>query len=283
MPVHMGSPRFQVVDVDGFRITDAWFQPGQVLPPHVHEWTVFAVMLEGSFQDVFRSRSYECSPATVFTEPAGETHANRIESAGARVLIIQPDHDRTELLQPVVPLLEEVNNFRHGGIETLARRVTRELRAGDSAAPLAIEALILDMLASAVRAVAGPKDAAGPPPWLERVRELVHAGFREAPKIAEVAQEVGVHPVHLARVFRQHFNIPLGTYVRRLRLEWSAERLLEGDLPIAAIALEAGFSDQSHFTRAFKRHFGMTPGEYRLARRPDGRPAMGGQRSPTAR
>ncbi len=279
----MGSPRFRVFDVDGFRITDAWFPPGQVLPPHVHEWTVFAVMLEGSFQDVFRSRSYECPPATVFTEPAGETHANRIEAAGARVLIVQPDHDREELLQPVVPLLEEVNNFRHAGIETLARRTVRELRAADTAAPLAVEALVLDMLASSVRAVAEPDAAAGPPAWLERTRELVHARFREAPKIAEVAEEVGVHPVHLARVFRGHYRIPLGTYVRRLRLEWSADRLLEGDRPIASIALEAGFSDQSHFTRAFKRYVGLTPGEYREACGRDRDRPPGGQRSPRAR
>ncbi len=275
----MGSPRFRVFDVDGFRITDAWFSPGQVLPPHVHEWTVFAVMLEGSFQDVFRSRSYECPPATVFTEPAGETHANRIEAAGARVLIIQPDHDQEELLQPVVPLLEEINNFRHGGIEILARRVARELRATDAAAPLAVEALVLDMLASAVRTVTGRKDAAGQPRWLEQVRDFVHAGFRESPKIAEIAQEVGIHPVHLARVFREHYRIPLGTYVRRLRLEWSAERLLEDDRPIASIALEAGFSDQSHFTRVFKRHAGLTPGEYRGACRREDRSGQRGVRS----
>lgn len=279
----MGSPRFQVFDVDGFRITDAWFPPGQVLPPHVHEWTVFAVMLEGSFQDIFGSCSYPCPPATVFTEPAGETHANRIEAAGARVLIVQPDHEREELLQPVAPLLEGINNFRHGGIEGLARRVTRELRAADTAAPLAVEALILDMLASAVRTVAGQEKMAGPPPWLDQVRDFVHAGFREAPRIADIARAVGVHPVHLARVFRRHYRIPLGTYVRRLRLEWSAERLLEGDLPIAAIALEAGFSDQSHLTLAFKRRYGMTPGEYRLAHHRDGNRTPVGQRPPAIR
>lgn len=259
----MGSPRFRAFDVDGFRVTDAWFPPGEVLPPHVHEWTVFAVMLEGSFQDVFRSRSYPCPPATVFTEPAGETHANHVEAAGARVLIVQPDHRREELLRPVVPLLLGINNFRHGGIEILARRVARELRATDTAAPLAVEALVLDMLASAARAPGGPDRATAPPDWLGRARELVHARFREAPTIAQLAGEVGVHPVHLARVFRAHYRVPLGTYVRRLRLEWCADRLLEDGRSIASIAVAAGFSDQSHLTRAFKRYSGLTPAEYR--------------------
>lgn len=266
----MGSPRFRALDVDGFRITDAWFPPGQVLPPHVHEWTVFAVMLEGSFQDVFGSRSYDCPPSTVFTEPAGETHANRIEAAGARVLVVQPDHDREELLRPLDRLLEEINNFRHGGIELLARRVARELVTGDAAAPLAVEALVLEMLASAARTGAGPENGTDPPPWLERAREFVHEYFRDAPRIADVAEAVGIHPVHLAAVFRRHYRVPLGTYVRRLRLEWSARRIVEGERPLASIALEAGFSDQSHFTRAFRRHVGLTPGEYREACRQRG-------------
>jgi AraC family transcriptional regulator len=47
-----------------------------------------------------------------------------------------------------------------------------------------------------------------------------------------------------------------------LRLEWAAARLSE-ERSLAQIALEAGFADQSHFTRAFRRHFGVTPGRYR--------------------
>jgi AraC family transcriptional regulator len=59
--------------------------------------------------------------------------------------------------------------------------------------------------------------------------------------------------------------VPIGAYVRRLRLDWAASRLKMADEPIARIGLEAGFADQSHFTRAFKRYTGLTPAEYRSA------------------
>jgi AraC family transcriptional regulator len=77
---------------------------------------------------------------------------------------------------------------------------------------------------------------------------------------------VDVHPAHLARAFRQHFRVPLGSYVRRLRLDWAASRLADSAESLANVAVAAGFADQSHLTRAFKRHTGHTPGAYRQAR-----------------
>jgi AraC family transcriptional regulator len=76
-----------------------------------------------------------------------------------------------------------------------------------------------------------------------------------------------VHPSHLARSFRTYYRESLGGCARRLRLEWAAEKLARSDVPLASLATEAGFVDQSHFTRAFKGQFGMTPARYRAAHR----------------
>jgi AraC family transcriptional regulator len=72
-----------------------------------------------------------------------------------------------------------------------------------------------------------------------------------------------VHPVYLARSFRERYGVSVGEYVRRLRLDWAAAQLSATETPVATVAAEAGFADQSHFTRAFKRHMGLTPGRYR--------------------
>jgi AraC family transcriptional regulator len=58
-------------------------------------------------------------------------------------------------------------------------------------------------------------------------------------------------------------GVSVGDYVRRLRLEWAANELATSELPLADVAIGAGFVDQSHFTRAFKRHTGVTPGRFR--------------------
>ena len=83
----------------------------------------------------------------------------------------------------------------------------------------------------------------------------------------ELAREAGMHPVSFARAFRARYRASPGELVRRLRVEWAAGELLRRpDNPIARIAAEAGFYDQSHFARVFTARFGRPPARYRLGR-----------------
>src|SRR5438093_3947826 len=121
----MGSPHFKTLP--GFTVTDAWFPPRLRLPPHHHDRACFAVMLEGSFDVQFIRITHACHPGAVVTEPAGERHGNRIERAGAHVLVLQPDPAREELWRPCAGVLERIARFQHCGIAGLAWRLAREL------------------------------------------------------------------------------------------------------------------------------------------------------------
>jgi len=265
VPVTMGSPIFRSLELDGFNVVEAWFPPLEYLSRHTHDRAGIAVMLDGSFQLEIAGRTHHCPPASVFTEPAGETHANRMEAAGAHVVVVQPDPACTELLRPFAHFLERASHRHHAGIAARAALLACELERPDDLTRLAAEAAVLEMLVVLAR-----MDLDGmrrPPPWLLRAQELVHARFKDSLQAAELAREVGVHPAHLARAFRLHFKVSLGSYVRRLRLEWAAAQLARSGDSLAAVALAAGFADQSHFTRAFKRYSGLTPNAYRRIRR----------------
>ena len=265
VPVTMGSPSFRSLALDGFAVVEAWFPAQEVLADHTHDRACVAVMLDGSFDLHLSGREYHCPPATVFTEPAGETHANFIGTAGAHVVVVQPDPTSTEMLRPFAGFLDQPTHRNHAGMADRASRLARELDQADDLSALAAEGIVLELLATLARV-----EAAGirrPPPWLLRAQELLHAHFTQVIRTGDVASAVGVHPAHLARVFRHHFKLSIGSYVRRLRLDWAARELVWSDVSLTAVALAAGFADQSHFTRFFKRHTGLTPNAYRRSRR----------------
>jgi AraC family transcriptional regulator len=265
VPVSFGSPRFESVEAGGLLVTHATFPARSSLTPHVHDRTCVATTLSGSFDSGMRGRSHWSTPAMVLTEPAGERHSNLFGTAGAHVLVVQPDSRRVELLRPFTGFLDTINHFADRQIALLARRLSIEIARPDDVTPLAVEALGLELLATAAREVASRCAGRTPPHWLVRVRDRLQDARADPVTLAELAAEAGVHPGHLTRAFRRFYGRSIGAYRREVRLDWTARQLVLGADSLVTIAAAAGFADQSHFARAFKRRYGRSPGDYRDA------------------
>jgi AraC family transcriptional regulator len=147
-----------------------------------------------------------------------------------------------------------------------------EIRYPDATSPLAIEALALELLAAAARIEGRPSERGRPPLWLRRVVDYLQTHVLEPSDLDTLTGIAGVTPSYLVRAFRRHQGLSLSSYTRRLRLDWAAERLASTDAPIADIALAAGFADQSHFTRVFRRELGTPPASFRRSTRLEPRP-----------
>lgn len=261
-PVSLGSPRYRTADVGAFRITHARFPAGLVLGAHIHDRACVATTMRGTWDSVLGRRAYECGPSTLLVEPPTARHANHFSSP-CDVLVVQPDQSSGDLLEPCAGLLGEAQSFRDVRLGVLARRLTEELTGQDDLTPLVLEGLALELLGTAARRSAARVQPGGCPRWARLARERLHEEASQGMSIAAVAAEVGVHPVHLARVFRACFGTSPGNYARRVRLDRAADRLSTTNVSLARIAADAGFADQSHFTRAFRRHAGIPPGTFR--------------------
>jgi AraC-like DNA-binding protein len=96
--------------------------------------------------------------------------------------------------------------------------------------------------------------------WVEHLRARIDAEPFHAWTIEKLAGIAGRNPLHVSRTFRERYGEPIGQYFRRRRLEHCDGLVREGRLSLAEIAYQAGFTDQSHFTREYKKTFGHTPG-----------------------
>jgi AraC family transcriptional regulator len=125
---------------------------------------------------------------------------------------------------------------------------------------LAIEGALLLLVAELSRLPAAGERRR--PRWLSAVEDAIEASPGEPPTVTELAALAGVHASHLLRTFRSHHGATVANYARRRRVERARAQIATSARPLSAIALEAGFADQSHFTRVFRQAFGETPGQY---------------------
>jgi AraC family transcriptional regulator len=98
---------------------------------------------------------------------------------------------------------------------------------------------------------------------LQQAIDYIHTYLDRDLSLVELAEVINISPVYFARLFRQTIGTSPHQYVIQQRVERAKEMLLKTDLAIADIALEVGFSSQSHLTRQFKRVTGMTPRQAR--------------------
>jgi AraC family transcriptional regulator len=250
---------------DGIRLTEGTHPAGSVIPWHTHDGPTICLVLRGAFVEYSTGVALDCRPSSLKFTPAGQRHWNRFQAAEVRGLLIEIDPARATALQRFEAALARSLQLRGGPELTLARRLYSEFRTMDSAAELAIEGLLLEMLALVARS-RGP-EARDLPAWVRRAHELVAARLPGQASLAAVAAEVGVHPATLARGFRRAYGCSLGEMQRRIRLDFAATQLVATTRPLADIAQEAGFFDQSHFTNAFRRALGSSPLRYRKAMR----------------
>jgi AraC-like DNA-binding protein len=122
----------------------------------------------------------------------------------------------------------------------------------DEVSPLIIEGLALEMLAETSRCQTRAVEPKAPL-WLEKAEDMLRAHFAEHLSLSFIGRVIGVHPVHLAREFRRHYHSTVGEYLRGLRIEYITNELATSDASVVEIAAAAGFSDQSHLSRTFKR------------------------------
>jgi AraC family transcriptional regulator len=98
---------------------------------------------------------------------------------------------------------------------------------------------------------------------LQQAIDYIHTNLDRDLSLAELASDVNISPTYFASLFKQATGISPYQYVIRQRVERAKVMLTKTNLTIADIALQVGFSSQSHLTQQFKRVTGLTPKQVR--------------------
>jgi AraC family transcriptional regulator len=235
----------------------------QNLSRHLHLQPYFSILIRGFYRETCGASTWDCVPGQAIFHPPCELHSDQFSGGGGELLNLEILPPFEEQLLDGGFRMDSRTLLHHPGCFEMGLQLRRELRASDTLSGLALEALAMEMVTCLLRGRFAQTERQQH--WINRVGATLRERFRTPPTLAELAQMAHVHPVHVARTFRERFQCSVGEYVRMLRLDAACRQLRHTDRPIAEIAAEAGFADQSHLSRAVKRYKGVSPLSLRRA------------------
>lgn len=242
----------------------------QSFPRHTHERYAIGVIERGALGFYYRGANVVAVQGQVSLCIPGEVHTGRPASAegwGYRMFYFDT-HFLHNLSNEITDKSHGLPFFQSGVIENinLARQI-RNLhhsleQPGD---PLQQETALLSTLADLMHHADSPpiaRKTAPEPKAVRQVKDYLEAHYFQEVSLGDLCQLTQLSRFYLVRVFAESVGIPPHAYLRQIRIR-EAKRALALGRPIAEVALESGFSDQSHLNRWFRRLWGITPAQYR--------------------
>lgn len=216
------------------------YAPGEECRAHRHAEAQISLLLAGSYMEHGADGVRAVAGSSLSCKPGGFEHQNRFGDHGALILSV---HDKAST-PPVSAYSVSALGTRLAGMRLLDRAAAGE--------PMAIARKN------------GSDDAVEDEPIQPALRDARRRLVCEPDlSIAALARSVGVHPVHLARLFRGAFGQPPARIRRDVRAARVIDRIIRSRAPLAEIACAEGFSDQAHMTRAVGQVSGWSPGGLR--------------------
>jgi len=159
-------------------------------------------------------------------------------------------------------------SVRHPNLARLIGMLERE-----TANPGFGSSLVTDGILNAIAAILSNADASRiddqaarislTPAKLRRVVDFIESRLGDQIQLDDIAAQAELSPFHFSRVFKLTTGETPYHYLRARRIERARKMLLDDKVPLAQLSLECGFASQSHFTAAFTREIGMSPGRFR--------------------
>jgi AraC family transcriptional regulator len=247
-------------ELGGILLSEVAHASGRKLPRHTHESAYFGLLLAGSYSEKCTHRAADYDPFTMGFHPAALTHSDEVGRCGSRMFCVELRDSYLSRTRPFLTAPQFVPDLCASEVTWLGLRLYRSF-AEETLGGLELEELCGDMLERV--SVSHLRQEKSRPRWLNHALELLYESFRESLTLEEIASQVGVHPIHLSRVFRKHYGCTMAEFMNRLRVQFVCRELSRDWTDLAIVASDAGFADQSHLGRIFKSCTGQTPGKFR--------------------
>ncbi|MEM9362261.1 MAG: helix-turn-helix transcriptional regulator [Bacteroidota bacterium] len=229
---------------------------------HYHENPYFMFVLDGQLKDLNKKRTELCPQGSFLFLNWQETHKNTKESPQAKGFHIELDRNWFKERELDRALWEGSKLIANPKLHHTLAKIYYEFMLDDAFSSVSMDALVLQLCDDLWEDSGYTLKIE--PGWIKTLEALIHED-EDILSLENLSGKLGIHPVHLSRSFPKYRDITLGEYIRRHKIKKSVPLLIHSNFSLTQIAYSCGFSDQSHFTRTFKKYFSSTPLAFRQA------------------
>lgn len=243
-----------LLENQALRMTKTYYQDGLVMPAHAHDFTSISIVLQGLLSERVGAKTIVGGSVQTIIKPEGVVHENFF-SKDSYVLSLALKRPNMLSCQRF-DVLEEWNWY--AGLESIGF-FSALLKSGKEKQQSCMLSDWMKYLSSNAEKSTGDTI----PEWLLEVKAYLDLHFHDEVRSDFLADIFKVHRVYLARIFRRYFGSSIKEYLNALRVHHATGAVVMHDESLTQIALNNGFSDQSHFNRNFKKATNTTPTELR--------------------
>jgi AraC family transcriptional regulator len=249
--------KLKTADNSLFNLCITEYEPLQVIDNHYHQNTYLSILINGSYTEKNKSYQRAVMPGDILVRPSYYSHQNEFQNFGGRCFNIELKPEWEKMLDTKLMLPAKFNHHQCGAFSSLYRLLIN-FQSDYS------EDLALELIGEWMYEINQRPAVKGVLPWMEKVAGILENELEIFHTLNSLSNRVNVHPVYLARAFKEKKGLTIGAYQLKSKISNALRLLLSTNLSISDIAYRNGFYDDPHFINAFKSAYKLPPQKFRL-------------------
>jgi AraC family transcriptional regulator len=249
------------LNANGLVLTELDYRDVENIPPSKAKNPIVELVIKGNYVVTGNQKKYECSNGHLLYIKGEDTFAAQFINPHAKTFAVEIDPDWLARFSISMPPISTRSIPDNSFANNLCHMLWQEYIINDEFTPLAVQGIFLQFMAGLLREQ--KRETMKLPEWVVAMKRIIREQHSNRFTLKELSKKLDIHPVHLSREFPKYFQCSLSEYLRRIKVKEAVSMMSDGDLSLTDIAYQCGFSDQSHFTRIFKRMYNVTPSQYR--------------------
>jgi AraC family transcriptional regulator len=245
----------QVNKDDSFKMNITHYDPLVRIQRHYHENAYLSLLISGKYSEKNSAQQMQLQAGEVIFRPAGYEHANDFPVEGGNCLNIEIKKEVVDQFDLANHLPQEMKVYAVGELAWLYQ-VFYEFKCGQR--PDFLEEHLVNWLSQKVQFKTPSRL-----PWLSSLKSILESEYDGNHTIPSLAKRVFVHPIYLARAFKEKTGLTIGNYQSKVRMRKATALIFKTDKTISDIALTTGFSDSAHLVRSFRQFYKTSPARFR--------------------